>query len=79
MNNGERVVTKWSGLRDISGYRYSVTGVSGSGSTYADSLTISPLAYLDNGTYMCTVTVTGGSNVQQVTASDDITVTVMGK
>ena len=79
VDNGERVVTEWSGPRDISGDRYSVTGVSGSGSTYTDSLTISPLADLDDGTYTCTVTVTGGSNVQQVTASDNVTVTVMGK
>ena len=79
LNNGERVVTGWSGPRDISGDRYSVTGASGSGSTYADSLTISPLADLDDGTYTCTVTVTGGSNVQQVTASDNVTITVMGK
>ena len=79
VDNGERVVTEWSGPRDISGDRYSVTGASGSDSTYTDSLTISPLADLDDGTYTCTVTVTGGSNVQQVTASDDVTITVMGK
>ena len=79
VDNGERVVTEWSGPRDISGDRYSVTGTSGSGSSYTDSLTISPLADLDDGTYTCTVTVTGGSNVQQVTASDDVTITVMGK
>ena len=79
VDNGERVVTEWSGPRDISGDRYSVTGTSGSGSTYTDSLTISPLADLDDGTYTCTVTVTGGSNVQQVTASGDVTITVMSK
>ena len=79
VDNGERVVTEWSGPRDISGDRYSVTGVSGSGSTYTDSLTISPLADLDDGIYTCTVTVTGGSNVQQVTASGNVTTTVMGK
>ena len=72
VDNGERVVTEWSGPRNISGDRYSVTSDNG-------SLTISPLADLDNGTYTCTVTVTGGSNVQQVTASDDVTITVMGK
>ena len=79
VDNGERVVTEWSGPRDISGDRYSVTGTSGSGSTYTDSLTISPLADLDDGIYTCTVTVTGGSNVQQVTASGDVTITVLGK
>ena len=80
VDNGERVMTEWSGPRDISGDRYSVTGTSGSGSTYTDSLTISPLADLDDGTYTCTVTVTGGSNVQHVTSSDDdVTITVTGK
>ena len=79
VDNGERVMTEWSGLQDISEGRYSVTGTSGSGSTYTDSLTISPLADQDDGTYTCTVTVTGGSNVQQATASDDVTITVMGE
>ena len=78
VDNGERVMTEWSGLQDIPEERYSVTGASGSGSTYTDSLTISPLADQDDGTYTCTVAVTGGSNVQQATASDDDTITVMG-
>ena len=79
VDNGERVMTEWSGAQDIPEERYSVTGASGSGSTYTDSLTISPLADQDDGTYTCTVTVTGGSNVQQATASDDVTITVMGE
>ena len=79
VDNGEEVMTEWSGPRDISGDRYSVTGTSGSGSTYTGSLTISPLADLDDGTYTCTVTVTGGSNVQQVTASDHNSVTKIRK
>ena len=79
VDNGEGVITKWSGLQDISEGRYSVTGTSGSGSTYTDSLTISPLADHDNGTYICSVFVTGGSNVQPATASDYLTITVMGK
>ena len=79
VDNGERVMTEWSGLQDIPEERYSVTGTSGSGSTYTNSLTISPLADQDDGTYTCTVTVTGGSNVQQATASDDVTITVMGE
>ena len=79
VDNGERVMTEWSGLQDIPEERYSVTGASGSGSTYTDSLTISPLADQDNGTYTCTVIVTGGSNVQQATASDDVTIAVMGE
>ena len=79
VNNGERVVTEWSGPRDISGDRYSFTGASGYGSTYTDSLTISPLADLDDGTYTSTVTISGGSNVQQVNASGEFTIAVMGK
>ena len=79
VNSGESVETSWSGPRAIPGERYSVTGASGSGGSYTDSLTISPLADQDDGTYTCTVTVTGGSNVLQATASDDITITVMGE
>ena len=79
VDNGERVMTEWSGPRDISGERYSVTAASGSESTYTGSLTISPLADQDDGTYTCTGTVTGGINVQQATASDDVTITVMGE
>ena len=80
VDNDERVMTEWSGLQDIQEERYSVTCAS---STYTDStstsLTISPLADQDDGTYTCTVTVTGGSNVQQATASDDVTIIVMGE
>ena len=81
VDNGERVMTEWSGLQDIPEERYSVTGASGSGSTYTDSLTISPLADQDDGTYtiLCTGTVTGGSNVQQVNASDHVIITVLGE
>ena len=78
VDDGERVVIEWSGPRDISSDRYSFTGASGSGSTYTESLTISPLGDLDDGTYTCTVTVIGGSNVQQATASDDVTINVLG-
>ena len=46
---------------------------------YSGSLTISPLADQDDGTYTCTVTVTGGANVQSATASDAVIITVMGK
>ena len=79
VDNGERVMTEWSGLQDIPEERYSVTGASGSGSTYTGSLTISPLADQDDGSYTCTVTVTAGSNVQQATATDDVTITVIGE
>ena len=79
VDNGERVMTEWRGPRDISGDRYSLTNASGSGSTYTGSLTISRLTDLDDGTYICTATVTGGSNVQQATAIDYVTINVIGK
>ena len=79
VDNGENITTEWSGPRDISGERYSVTAASGSGSAYTGSLTISPLADQDDGTYTCTGTVTGGTNVQQANASDDVTINVMGE
>ena len=75
VGSGERVVTEWSGLQDIPEERYSVTAASGSGSTYTGSLTISPLAYQDTGTYTCTVTVTNA--ITEATASDDISINVM--
>ena len=71
--------TSWSGLQGIPEQRYSVTGTSGSGGSYTGSLTISPLADQDDGTYTCTMIVTGGSNVLQTTASDDIIIFVTGK
>ena len=79
VDSGESVVTSWSGPRAIPGERYSVTDASGSVGSYTGSLTISPLADQDDGTYTCTVIVTGGGNVRQATASDDIIITVTGK
>ena len=77
VDNGERVVTEWSDLQDIPEEQYSVTGTSISGSIYIDTLTINPLANEDDGIYTCTVTVTGRSNVQQITTTDNVTITVM--
>ena len=79
VDNGENITTEWSGPKDISGGRYAVTAASGSGSTYTGSLTISPLADQDDGTYTCTGTVTGGTNVQQANASGDVTINVTGE
>ena len=77
MDSGERVVTEWSSLQDIPEERYSVTSASGSGSTYTGSLTISPLAYQDTGTYTCTGTVNG--SFHQANTSDDISINVNSK
>ena len=79
VNNNERVVTEWSGPQSIPGDRYSVTpAMRESDSNYTGSLTISPLAdQNDDDTYTCSVTVTGGT--QSVTASDDVTNTILGE
>ena len=77
VDSGERVVTEWSGLQDIPEERYSVTPASGSGSTYTGSLTISPLAYQDTGTYTCTGTVTDAFT--EAIASDNIIINVKSK
>ena len=76
VDSGERVVTEWSGLQDIPEERYSVTAVSGSGTTYTGSLTISPLAYQDTGTYTCASTVSGdfSGDFSKASASDDINI-----
>ena len=79
VDSGEMVMTEWSGLQDIPEERYSDINAGGSGSTYTRNLTISPLSDQDDGTYTCTVTVTEGDNVQLATASDDVTITVMGE
>ena len=81
VDNGESITTEWSGLQDIPVERYSVINAASgsSSSTYAGSLTVSPLADQDDGIYTCTVTVTGGSNVQQAIASDTVAITVMGE
>ena len=77
VDSGERVVTKWSGLQDIPEERYSVTSASGSGSTYTGSLTVSPLAYQDTGTYTCIGTVNG--SFHQANANDGISINVNSK
>ena len=76
VNIGESVRTEWSGPREISGKRFSITAASVSGrtNTYMGNLTISPLTDQDGGTYTCTGTVTGATNVGQANASDVITV-----
>ena len=75
------VTTKWSGPRDIPREKYSITDahVSGRTNTYIGSLTISPLADQDDGTYICTGTVTGGRYVQQSTGSDDYVIPIISK
>ena len=78
VDNRERVVTEWSGPRDISGDRYSVTGAIGSGSTYTDSLTISPLGVQDDGKFTCTATVTGVQSKQKSSVIISVTCESLG-
>ena len=80
VNNNERVVTEWKGPRQIAGYRYSVTSaMRESDSSYSGSLVISPLTVQDDGMYTCTVRVSGGANVQVVTATANISINVNSK
>ena len=80
MNTVVNVLVTWTGPRPIPGERYSVMKASGSGGTYTDSLTISPLAEgQDDGQYTCSVTVSGGSSVLETTNCDSITIGVTGK
>ena len=81
VNNNERVMTQWSGPQSIPEGQYSVTpAMRGSASSYTGSLIISPLAdQNDNDTYTCTVTVTGGTNVQPTNNSDNVMITVLSK
>ena len=75
VNNNERVVTEWKGPRQLEGDRYSVTpAMRESDSSYNTSLVISPLTVQDDGMYTCTARVSGGANVQVVTATDNVNV-----
>ena len=73
MNDNESVVMEWNGPKPIQGSRYSE--FSDNNNVY---LTISPLADLDNGTYTCSVTVTGARHVWPAYASSDVTLSVNG-
>ena len=80
VNNNERVVTEWKGPRHITGDRYSVTSaMRESESRFNSSLVISPLTVQDDGMYSCTARVSGGANVQVVTATANIDITVISK
>ena len=76
----ESVSIQWTGPRAIPGQQYSVTDATGSGLTYSGSLSIIPLEDdRDDGTYMCNVTVTGGSFILAATNSDETTLDVTSK
>ena len=79
VNNNERVTIDWG---DIPPERYSVSLVmreSDDGS-YTGRLTISSLANSDDGTVIiCTGTVTGGTETQSASSSDEVTISVKGE
>ena len=76
VDNDESVSIDWSRMPEGRFTVSLVMRVSDS-SSYTGSLTISPLADQDDdGTYTCTGTVTGGTTA---TASDAVTITVMGE
>ena len=78
VDNSEHVGIDWSRMPEERSTLSPVMRMSGN--SYTGSLTVSPLADQDDdGTYTCTVTVTGGANVQSATASDAMIITVMGK
>ena len=71
------VLSEWNGIQSILEDRYSVTdAMKVPGSRYTGSLTISPLADQDDGTYTCAGTVTGGTKAM---GSNNITITLSGK
>ena len=78
LNTGEEITATWSGPRDITGERYTI-----SQSTFSQginvSLTISPLTVQDEGVYTCNMTVSGGSRNQSINASDAVWINVFSK
>ena len=74
---------RWTRGNDIivNDTRTTVSGVSGSGTSYTASLSFSPIATSDSGQYTATVTVrptTTSQYVETVTATDSTLVTVEG-
>ena len=79
VDNDETVTTSWSGPSDIGGGRYRINNGSNSDRTYTSSLTINPIVQQDNGTYIICTGIVKGKNEQQVTASDNYTLSINRK
>ena len=80
VDDNEEVSIEWYGIQHIPQQRYTVSAVPQvSGYIYTSSLTISPLAVQDNGTYTCIGTVTGQSNILPAISHGNVTITVTGK
>ena len=80
VNSGETVFTNWTGLGNIPPERYNITPATShsDSDTYSGSLTISPLALTDTGTFTCIGTVTGIHGPQRASNRTNVTVTVTG-
>ena len=64
VDNSEHVSIDWSGMQEERSTVSPVMRVSGN--SYTNTLSISPLADQDDGTYTCTVTVTGGTTATNI-------------
>ena len=78
LNTGEVIAATWSGPRDITGVRYTISQSSFS-REISISLTISPLTVQDEGVYTCNMTVGGESRNQSIDASDAVRIHVLSK
>ena len=80
VNSGETVSTNWTGLGNVPPERYNIIPATShsDSDTYSRSLTISPLATTDTGTFTCTGTVTGIHGSQRASNRTNVTVTVTG-
>ena len=80
VNSGETVSIDWTGLGNIPSERYNITPATShsDSDTYNGSLTISPLALTDTGTFTCTGTVTGIHGSHRASNRANVTVTVTG-
>ena len=77
--NEQEVSATWSGGRNITGERYTLSHVKLSGGINV-SLTINPLTVHDEGMYTCTATVDVGNNISQfTTASDTVWINIHSK
>ena len=75
LNTGEVITATWSGPRDITGERYTISQLSFSREINI-SLTISPLTVQDEGVYTCNMTVSGESSIN---ASDAVWINILSK
>ena len=80
VDSGETISIDWAGLGNIPPERYNITPATShsDSDTYSGSLTISPLALTDTGTFTCTGTVTGTHGPQRATNRAIVNITVTG-